>query len=115
MPSIAELRTWLLDCATELTELERRLSRSSAEQTPLLRALSVRLALISQILTAQRAGVALESSEQQLFELMLRAQLDRLHQTVHAMRPPTEQEQQLSDYLEGFGPMPDAAPPSAGA
>lgn len=76
MPSIAELQTWLLDSAIELSNLERRISRRGLPESS--RVLRVRLALISELLAAQRDGVALVSAEQQLLELMLSASLDRL-------------------------------------
>ena|ERR1051326_8362340 len=94
MRSLAELRTWLLECASELTSFEASLSRADSpnkrtrllvgsstsvdERQERLRALSVRLGLISELLSAQRDGVALVDAETQLFELLLSASLDRL-------------------------------------
>jgi len=112
MPSIAELRTWLLDCATELADLERKLAKTTSSPAPLaeaptgsgktastssstsgsapddsLKALRLRLALISEIVSAQRDGAALVTAEQQLFELMLRAHMDRLAAAVARLKP----------------------------
>lgn len=102
-PSIAALRTWLHDCATELVSLERKLSvgasttrrsgwgqsssDSSSETSTTLSTLSVRLALISELLAAQRAGAALEEPEQQLLELLLSHSLDRLAQMAPLAAP----------------------------
>lgn len=87
MPSIAELQTWLLDCAIELSKLERQISRRGLPASS--QALSVRLALISELLSAQRNGVALVAPEQQLLELMLSANMERLRATIAAMPPPS--------------------------
>jgi len=78
--SPVELRTWLLDCATELATLERSLSRNAPPES--LRPLSTRLALISEILAAQRSGAALESAEQQLLELLLSNAVKRVAQLI---------------------------------
>ena len=96
MHSIAEVRTWLLDCATELFGLERRLdlrtrratdsSKSSDELNGSLSRLKLRLGLISQLLSAERDGVALVSAEQQLFDLMLTAHMDRLRLAVDRLK-----------------------------
>lgn len=77
-PSTVELRTWLLDCALELSSLERKLSRGVPAES--LQPLSTRLALISEILAAQRSGLALESAEQQLLELLLTNAIARVEQ-----------------------------------
>ena len=102
-PSPAELRIWLLDCGIKLSNFERILdaaeSRSAAAPSwqsatgskgsapGTLEALSVRLALISALLTAQTDGVALVSAEQQLLGLLLRAALDRLRANLDRLAP----------------------------
>lgn len=118
-PSIAELRTWLVECAQQLTDFERTLaeaedsqskrthllvglSTSPDERRERLRALSVRLGLISELLAAQTQGVALVLPEQQLFDLMLRASLDRLAGVVAALRPPTATDEAIERHLAGL-------------
>jgi hypothetical protein len=93
-PSIAELRTWLLELSQQLTDFERTLAKAHAptrrtrcligpagspsERAARLHALRVRLALISELLTAADHGAALVPPEQQLLELMIRSSIDRL-------------------------------------
>lgn len=113
--SLAELRTWLLDCAEQLTNFERTLaapdspskrtrcilgsSTSPSERQERLHALSVRLALISDMLMSQVNGMPLMTAEQQLLDLMLRAQLDRLGVAIGDLttRP---QPDPIADYVE---------------
>lgn len=87
MPSIAELRTWLQTCERELQRLDMRLSRGRLPGS--LLGLNTRLALISEILAAQRDGVALVSAEQQLLDLMLSASLARVRAAIAAQAPPS--------------------------
>jgi hypothetical protein len=93
MPSTAELRTWLLDCATKLSRLERRLSPSAPSGASTT--LSVRLALISEILASIESGAPLEPMEQQLLTRLLDRALLRLGAAIARM--------------------PDAQPPMPGA
>lgn len=104
-PSIAELRTLLLELSEQLTVFERTLAKaesptrrtrcligpatSPSERAQRLHALNVRLALISEILMAADSGTALVSAEQQLLELMIRNSLDRLAGLTPAPPPPS--------------------------
>lgn len=75
-PSTVALRTLLQDCEIELQRLDLRMSRGAPVGT--LELLNVRLALIYELLQAQRDGVLLATPEQQLFDLLLAARIDRL-------------------------------------
>lgn len=85
--SIAELRISLQRCQFELLRLETRLS--SGKPVGSCNALSVRLALISEILAAQASGTALVPPEQQLLELMLANAIERLVAATTRAAPPT--------------------------
>ncbi len=100
-PSIAELRTSLLELSEQLTVLERMLARaesptrrtrsmlglqqSSAEREERLNALNVRLALISELVSAMEDGAALVTPEQQLLGLLLASHLNRVKALVREL------------------------------